>query len=110
MLNQAGAPALRVLLVDTDEAVGARLRGLVAEMLVRLGVGFATGFVNEIWRAYCSSTMMLGFRMGGQFEVQDASDHWHPLVMLMKRLGLPGACRAPILRHPEQATGAPYGV
>ncbi|MBI5211645.1 MAG: hypothetical protein HY927_16875 [Elusimicrobia bacterium] len=68
-----------------------RAAGAIEAMMARLGVGFAYGFVNEVWRAYCSSTMMLGLRMGGQFEVQDAFDHWHPLVRLMKRLGLPGA-------------------
>ncbi|MBI5624585.1 MAG: hypothetical protein HY924_12470 [Elusimicrobia bacterium] len=68
-----------------------RAAAAVEELMTRLGTGFAYGFVNEIWRAYCSSTVMLGWRMGAQFEVQEAYDHFHPLVLLMKKLGLPGA-------------------
>ena len=59
-------------------------------MLNRFGVGFAYGFTNELWRAYCSSTMMLAHRMGSQFEIQDKPDHWHYLVVILKALGVPG--------------------
>ncbi len=68
-----------------------RAAASIEDLMTRLGTGFAYGFVNEIWRAYCSSTMMLAYRMGGQFEIQAAPDHFHPLVLLMKKLGLPGA-------------------
>lgn len=66
-----------------------RAAGAIEEMLTSLGVGFSTKFINELWSAYCSSTMVLAYRMGGQFEIQSAFDHWHPLVRIMKWLGLP---------------------
>ena len=67
-----------------------RAAGVLEEMMTGLGVGFASDFSNVMWRAYCSSTMMLAYRMGGQFEIQDKYDHWHPLVRLLKWLGVPG--------------------
>jgi hypothetical protein len=64
---------------------------VLEEMMTRFGVGFAYGFNNEIWKAYCSATMMLAHKMGSGFEVQDKQDHWHPVVTLMKKLGIGGA-------------------
>ena len=70
------------------KALNARAVAVIEQMLVRYGVGFAYGFSNEIWRAYCSATVMLAHRMGGQFEIQDKTDRWHPLILIMKRLGI----------------------
>lgn len=61
---------------------------VIEQMMTRLGVGFAYGFSNELWRAYCSATLVLAYRLGGQFEIQSRFDHWHPLVVVMKRLGI----------------------
>jgi hypothetical protein len=68
-----------------------RAASAIEEMMTRLGTSFAYGFVNEIWSAYCSSTIMLGYRMGGMFEIQEKEDHFHPLIFVMKKLGMPGA-------------------
>lgn len=68
--------------------LNARAVSVLEEMLTRFGVGFAYGFSNEIWSAYCSSTMMLAYAMGGQFEIQTYRDMWNPIILLMKRLGI----------------------
>ncbi|MEK7858663.1 MAG: hypothetical protein AAB320_05920 [Elusimicrobiota bacterium] len=68
--------------------LNARAVSVLEEMLTRFGVGFAYGFSNELWSAYCSSTMMLAYNMGGQFEIQTYRDMWNPIILLMKRLGI----------------------
>jgi len=64
---------------------------VIEDMITTLGVGFAYGFSDELWRGYCSATLMLAHRMGNLFEIQSVQDRWHPLVLLMKRLGLGAA-------------------
>jgi hypothetical protein len=31
---------------------------------------------------------MLAYRMGGQFEIQSAVDHWHIMIRILKRIGV----------------------
>ncbi|MFH1725720.1 MAG: hypothetical protein ABII00_14010 [Elusimicrobiota bacterium] len=59
----------------------------IEAMMTRLGVGFAYGFSNELWRAYCSATMMLAHRLASAFEIQSYFDGWHPIVRVMKAFG-----------------------
>lgn len=68
--------------------INARAVSVIEDMLARYGVGFAYGFSNEMWRAYCSATLMLGHRMGSQFEPQAEPDRWHTIMLLMKFLGI----------------------
>ncbi len=70
--------------------VARRAATTIEEMLWRFGMGFAYDFVNEMWRGYCSSTVMLAYHMGAEFEIQDRPDHWNPLILLLKKLGMPG--------------------
>ncbi|OGS01309.1 MAG: hypothetical protein A3G41_01490 [Elusimicrobia bacterium RIFCSPLOWO2_12_FULL_59_9] len=63
----------------------------VKAMMTGLGVGFAYGFSNELYRAYCSSSMMLAYKLSSLFELQTSFDMWHPLVKLMKKLGVKSA-------------------
>ncbi len=71
--------------------INARAVNVIEDMLARYGVGFAYGFSNEMWRAYCSATMALSHRMGSQFEPQTKPDRWHTVILLMKFLGISAA-------------------
>jgi hypothetical protein len=59
------------------------------EMLARFGVAYSL-FTPKSWHSYCSSALMLAYRMGGQFEIQSAFDHWHIFLRILKRLGVRG--------------------
>ncbi len=70
------------------DELNARAAAVMESMMTTLGVAFAYGFSNELWKAYCSATLVLAHRIGGGFEIQASEDRWHPIVMLMKKLGL----------------------
>jgi hypothetical protein len=57
------------------------------DMLARFGVGYSL-FTSKSWHTYCSSALVLAYRMGGQFEIQSAFDHWHVLLRILKRVGV----------------------
>jgi hypothetical protein len=60
-------------------------------LMMAFGLGYGWGMGDTIYKAVCSATIFLGYKLGAQFEIQSRPDMWHPLTVMFAKLGLPQA-------------------
>ncbi|HVE14674.1 MAG TPA: hypothetical protein VNI01_14860, partial [Elusimicrobiota bacterium] len=101
---EAGWPRLlsdetrrRLLAIPREEAprllaeLHSRAFEVLETMMLEWGVGYAYGFVDAAWRAYCGSAIVLAYALGAGYAIRALPDQWHWMVRLLHRLGYANA-------------------